>query len=74
MFSDSRKAQHNSFAHHRAELLFSNRSTHAGESLWSATIHEGTEPAVRPSARRLLGTLSLRLTAVGPLDGHGPQA
>jgi hypothetical protein len=23
MYSDSRKAQHNSFAHHRAELLFS---------------------------------------------------
>jgi hypothetical protein len=45
MYSDSRKAQYNSFAHHRAQLLFSRLIADKAEGeLWSATIHEGTEP------------------------------
>jgi hypothetical protein len=46
MYSDSRKARHNSFAHHRAVLLFSDRLLGAGTpAAWSATAREGTENA-----------------------------
>jgi hypothetical protein len=46
MDSDSRKAQHNSFAHHRAQLLFSRRLADLGiQDPWSASVHEGAEPA-----------------------------
>jgi hypothetical protein len=46
MDSDSRKAQHNSFAHHRAHLLFSRRLAEMGiKDPWAATVHEGSEPA-----------------------------
>jgi hypothetical protein len=48
MYSDSRKAQRNSFAHHRAQLLFSTHRAFAGDAKeWAATLHEGTEPALR---------------------------
>lgn len=46
MHSDSRKARPNSFAHHRAKLLFSSHLTEAGiPTNWSPTVHEGTEVA-----------------------------
>ena len=41
MFSDSRKAQHNSFAHHRATLLFSPRPAEAKPA-------RGRSPALKP--------------------------
>lgn len=41
MYSDSRKAQRNSFAHHRAELLFSIEQTFAGDA---------PGPSARPQA------------------------
>ena len=45
MHYDSRKAKLNSFAHHRAALLFSAHLAHRGARKdWSATVHEGTEP------------------------------
>jgi hypothetical protein len=45
MYSDSRKAQYNSFAHHRAHLLLSELFAEKGEvDSWSDAIHEGTEP------------------------------
>jgi hypothetical protein len=51
MYSDSRKAQRNSFAHHRAELLFSAHRAFASDTTeWAATVHEGTEPALRGPA------------------------
>ena len=54
MISDSRKAQRNSFAHHRATLLFSNRiATKDGPGEWFASTHEGTEPKAPPSLKRL---------------------
>lgn len=44
MYSDSRKAQYNSFAHHRARLLFTKMVAEVGGTdPWSASIHEGTE-------------------------------
>lgn len=44
MYSDSRKAQRNSFAHHRAQLLFSRHEAQASDVMeWAASIHEGTE-------------------------------
>jgi hypothetical protein len=58
MFSDSRKAQHNSFAHHRARLLFSRLLADKGDgNEWSATVHEGAEPADK------IMTLRQRVTA-----------
>jgi hypothetical protein len=48
MYSDSRKAQRNSFAHHRAQLLFKRHDAQAGDARdWAATVHEGTDPADR---------------------------
>lgn len=45
MYSDSRKAKYNSFAHHRACLLFSGLFAEKGEGdSWSAAIHKGAEP------------------------------
>jgi hypothetical protein len=45
MHSDSRKAQRNSFAYHRAALLFSSHLIEKGEGgAWSASLHEGKEP------------------------------
>lgn len=46
MYSDSRKAQRNSFAHHRADLLFSVKRAFAGDTReWAATAHDGAETA-----------------------------
>ena len=45
MISDSRKAQRNSFAHHRATLLFSSRTaTLNGPGEWFDTTRLGFEP------------------------------
>jgi hypothetical protein len=56
MYSDSRKAQLNSFAHHRAALLFSTHLARRGDAKqWSAAVHEGTEPtSARDLARRVI--------------------
>ncbi|MEO6014422.1 MAG: hypothetical protein ABIQ30_12675 [Devosia sp.] len=49
MYSDSRKAQLNSFAHYRATLLFSTHLAHRGvRQNWAATVHEGTEHTPPP--------------------------
>jgi hypothetical protein len=56
MHRDSRKAQHNSFAHHRAVLLLSSRL--AETSVPAATVHEGTERGVElrePVSAGILG-------------------
>ena len=48
MHSDSRKAQRNSFAHHRAELLFSIERLFAGDAVaWSASDHAVAGPVDR---------------------------
>jgi hypothetical protein len=61
MYSDSRKAQYNSFAHHRASLLFSRRLIETGVTdLWSATVHEGTDPADRAKALHERVTAGMR--------------
>jgi hypothetical protein len=53
MYSDSRKAQRNSFAHHRAQLIFAPHRAHAGDAVeWAATVHEGTEHAPANLSRR----------------------
>lgn len=68
MYSDSRKAQRNSFAHHRAQLLFTHHRAHAGDIVeWAAVVHEGTEP--RSTSRKqqviagLLGFIPASLAA-----------
>jgi len=67
MYSDSRKAQHNSFAHHRARLLFSRLLADKGDGgLWSATLHEGSEPTEKIQTlhqRVTVGLLGFRSTA-----------
>jgi hypothetical protein len=64
MFSESRKAQHNSFAHHRANLLFSRPVAEVrGATLWAAIVHESTQPGATQHPGRT-GTLSLRPAAV----------
>ena len=57
MYGDSRKAQLNSFAHHRASLLFSSHLARRGDAKqWSAAVHEGTEPTLpaRDLAQRVV--------------------
>jgi hypothetical protein len=45
MYTDSRKAQRDRYAHHRADLLFSKHLARKPERApWSAVLHEGTEP------------------------------
>jgi hypothetical protein len=47
MYTDSRKAQRDRYAHHRADLMFSKHLASKPERApWSAALHEGTEPAV----------------------------
>ena len=56
MYSDIRKAQLNSFAHHRAALLFSSHLARRGDAKqWSAAVHEGTEPADKLAQRVAAG-------------------
>ncbi len=48
MYSDSRKAQHNSFAHQRAALLFSGPPADKTDpAAWSAAVHQGADAADR---------------------------
>jgi len=59
MHSDSRKAQLNSFAHHRAALLFSSHLARRGDAKqWSAAVHEGTEPSADLTQRVIAGIRS----------------
>lgn len=47
MHTDSRKAQRDRYARHRADLMFSKYVASKRERApWSAALHEGTEPAV----------------------------
>lgn len=65
MYSDSRKAQRNSFAHHRAQLLFSRHEAQAGDLReWAASIHEGTEPPDKSPSR--LWTVGAGLLGFSP--------
>ena len=60
MYSDSRKAQYNSFAHHRARLLFTKLLADKGDcDPWLATVHEGTEQQdqARPLRDRVIAGL-----------------
>jgi hypothetical protein len=72
MYSDSRKAQRNSFAHHRAQLLFTHHRAHAGDAVeWAATVHEGTELAPANLSRReqvIAGLLGF--TPANPAGAH----
>jgi len=43
MYSDSRKAQRNSFAHHRAELVFSNRRLQLDVGSLAAAVRKVTQ-------------------------------
>lgn len=63
MYSDSRKAQRNSFAHHRAELLFSAHRAFASDpASWAATVLEGTEPVDQVASL----VQHVRLSLLGP--------
>lgn len=54
MISDSRKAQRNSFARHRATLLFSTRiATVNGPGDWFATTRQGFDPEPIDASQRL---------------------
>src|SRR3954467_1622074 len=66
MYSDSRKAQLNSFAHHRATLLFSTHLARGVRQNWAATVHEGTEHA--PPA------LDLKQRVIAGIRGFVPAA
>ncbi|MEO6014510.1 MAG: hypothetical protein ABIQ30_13115 [Devosia sp.] len=51
MYSDSRKAQRNSFAHHRAQLLFTQQEAKAGGTPeWATTVHQGADPTEKLAA------------------------
>jgi hypothetical protein len=67
MHSDSRKAQYNSFAHHRANLLFSRRPAEANASdRWAAVAADGAEPQDRAKALRervIAGVLGFKPSA-----------
>jgi hypothetical protein len=64
MVNASRKAQYNSFAHHRANLLFSSRPAEAPTGrIWSATIPEITAHGTADASHRPVGTLRLRHVA-----------
>ena len=47
MYTDSRKAQRDRYAHYRADLMFSkNLADKPERAPWSAALHEGTGPAL----------------------------
>lgn len=70
MYSESRKAQHNSFAHHRAALLFSKITvTDQRRKDWSAASDQGDSPADRTQSlkrRVTAGILGFVPAAVAP--------
>lgn len=67
MYTDSRKAQRDRYAHHRADLMFSKHLASKPEAMpWLAALHEGTEPAGLSRERvraGLLGFVSATATA-----------
>ena len=70
MYNDSRKAQYNSFAHHRAQLLFTKLVPDKGDGdPWLATARKGSEGQDQSKALRdrviagLLGFTPAALTA-----------
>ncbi len=68
MDSDSRKAQRNSFAHHRAEVLFSIERAFAGDAVERAAPAETGSAAIRAEARRRVraGLLGFVPTSAAP--------
>jgi hypothetical protein len=65
MYADSRKAQRERYAHHRADLMFSKHLARKEESApWSAALHEGTEPAQLTLERVRAGILGFVSAAV----------
>ncbi|MEQ1902238.1 MAG: hypothetical protein ABL866_16075 [Devosia sp.] len=69
MYSDSRKAQRNSFAHHRAHLLFSHHAAQErAAELWSAEVHDSDDLPARESG------LSLKQRVRAGLLGFIPAA
>jgi hypothetical protein len=68
MISDSRKAQRDNFAHHRAALLFSNKlASKDGPGEWFASIHEGVEPKSGDALQRLKANVRAGLHGFLPL-------
>lgn len=58
MYADSRKAQRDRYAHHRADLMFSRHGSRKAENTpWSATLHEGTEPVLLTRERVRAGII-----------------
>lgn len=66
MYTDSRKAQRDRYAHHRADLLFLKHLARKQERTpWSAALHEGTEPDFSRERVRagIIGFVSATTTA-----------
>ena len=68
MYSDSRKAQRNSFAHHRAHLLFKRPEAKASDILvWNAGGEDSANPAQTLASQSLasqsLASLTQRVRA-----------
>ncbi len=69
MYTDSRKAQHNSFAHQRAELLFSEHPPHGGlrkqvaASVEGETASDRTQSLRRRVSAGILGFVPMTATA-----------
>lgn len=58
MYADSRKAQRDRYAHHRADLMFAAHGSPKAESTpWSATLREGTETVLLTRERVRAGII-----------------
>ena len=65
MYIDSRKAQRDRYAHHRADLMISKHIARKPEATpWSAALHEGTAPAPLTRERVRAGILGFVPTSV----------
>ena len=67
MYSDSRKAQHSGFAHHRAMLVFTNRLVEKGGR--KATVREGTGPIELQRLRERVSAGILGFVPTPPTGG-----
>lgn len=68
MISDSRKAQRNSFAHHRATLLFSSQvATPNGPGEWFDTTRLGFEPKAADALQGLKAKVRAGLHGFVPI-------